>query len=354
MFTLPCVDLLLRLQSHEVKILDLFLSSRLWTCQEKSPAVKQKVPLPQSVSGLSPLCLPLPSPQWLFPSWFRAVCACHGQLTKPDWVEWVPTITQEKGKRKSAARSEGHRRISTPVTWDPYPCCGTRFSEAESLKTCFSLLALRVQSCVYDMSDERQCTLLSIISHLRNRCWRHNKLRIHGSLFFHTCFVLLVDVSAVRGLGKQDVNMDRIHWAGVSLISLLPTPWKTLERRSCLVTMLTGLSVIFQCLLENSQLSMETGTIHMLGFSSGSSQSTYIYTILLRVQEGCLQGVRRLKSVSFLEFCHFTHYLNCSSDFIMQENVDKADLSIIKRGKLCQMSTWINEFSLLTSVSIVR
>lgn len=196
--------------------------------------------------------------------------------------------------------------------------------------------------------------LLSIIFHLRNRWWSHNKLRIQGSSLFRTCFVLLVDVSVVRGLGRRYVSMDRIHWAVVSLISLLPAPWKTLERRTCLVTMFTEFRAFFQCLLENSQLNVETGTILMLGFWFGSSQSMEVYTILFRVQEGYLQNITRLKSVSFLEFCHFTHYLNCSSDFMMQENMDKADLSTIKGGKLCQISTWINEFSRLTSVSLVR
>lgn len=166
-------------------------------------------------------------------------------------------------------------------------------------------------------------TLLPIISHQRNRRWSQNKLRIQVPLFFfHACFVLLVDVTAVRVLEKKNVDMDRTHWAGVSLISLLPTPWKTLERRACLVTRLTEVSIVFQCLLGNTQLNVEAGTVLMLGFCSGSSQSL---------------SVRRLKSLSFLEFCHFTHYLNCPSDFIMQENMDRADLSIIK-GESCAKS----------------
>lgn len=182
------------------------------------------------------------------------------------WVEWGPMITQEEGKRKSAAGSEGNR-ISTPVTCDPNPCCGTRFSEAVSLKTCFSLLAQRVQSCVYDMSDVKQCTLLS---HLRSRWWSHNKVRTK-ILYSSIPFSLVSWCQCCER--KQCGNMDRIHWAAVSLISLLPAPWKTLERRTCLVTLFTEFSALFQCLLENSQLIVETGTILMLGFWSGSSQS---------------------------------------------------------------------------------
>lgn len=140
-------------------------------------------------------------------------------------------------------------------------------------------------------------TLLSIISHQRNRWRGQNKVRIQVSFFFfHTYFVLLVDVTAVRGLEKKNVNMDRTHWAGVSLISLLPTPWKTLERRACLPTTFPEVSIVFLCLLGNTQINVEAGTVLVLGFCSGSSQSL---------------SIRRLKSLSFLEFCHFTHYLNC-------------------------------------------
>lgn len=90
------------------------------------------------------------------------------------------------------------------------------------------------------------------------------------------------------------------------------------------MTIFTEVRAVFQCFLGNAQLNVEAGTVLMLGFCSGSSQSPTI---------------RRLKSLSFLEFCHFTHYLNCPSDFIMQENMDEADMSIIKGGKLCQIGT---------------
>lgn len=63
-----------------------------------------------------------------------------------------------------------------------------------------------------------------------------------------------------------------------SLISLLPAPWKTLEGRTCLMAMFTESSAVFQCLLENSQLIVKTGTVLMLGFWSDSSQSMEVWT----------------------------------------------------------------------------
>lgn len=133
-------------------------------------------------------------------------------------------------------------------------------------------------------------TLFLIISYQRNRRWSQNKLRIQVSVFFHTCSVWLVDVTFVRVLEKKNVSIDRTHWAAIFLISPLTVPWKTLERRAHLVTTFTEVSVVFQCLLGKAQLDVEA--VLMLGFWSGSSQSL---------------SIRRLKSLSFLDFCHFTH-----------------------------------------------
>lgn len=90
----------------------------------------------------------------------------------------------------------------------------------------------------------------------------------------------------------------------------------------------------------------------MLGFWSGSSQSIEVYIT---------QSTRRLfaeyKNAEISEFSGVLPFYLLSKLFqwlIMQENMDKADLSIIKRGKLCQISAWINGFSHLTSVSLVR
>lgn len=78
--------------------------------------------------------------------------------------------------------------------------------------------------------------------------------------------------------GEAVCQYDRIHWAVVSLINLLPIPWKTLEGRTCLLTYVHRVQCYFSVLLENPQLIVETGTILMLGFCSGSSQSMEVCT----------------------------------------------------------------------------
>jgi len=243
---------------------------------------------------------------------------------------------QEEGQE--SLQLEVNKGILIPVTCVRLYYSGIRFSEAVSkipISLCWSgavYMRCLMWSCVN--------TLLPIISHQRSRWWSEHKLGIQLPLFFfHTCFVLLADESLLWGGLRRIMSIWTGHTELVSVIRLLPTPWKTLERRLCLLTTFTEGSAVFQCLLGKAQLNVEAGIVLMFVFFSSSFQS---------------RNIRRLKSLSFLEFCHFTHYLDCPRDFMTQESMHEADLRIIKGGKLCQIGTWIKEeFSHLTSVSLV-
>lgn len=93
------------------------------------------------------------------------------------------------------------------------------------LKTlCFCLLSRAVYMRCLMWSDV--ISLFPIISYQRSRQPSKNKIRMHVFVLSN----LFCLVSWCHCSGTQNVSMDTSHWAGDSLIILLPTAWKTGEK----------------------------------------------------------------------------------------------------------------------------